>query len=296
MITEAVDRFGTINIAVNNAGIEGTPLSKTADYEESVWDEVIAVNLKGVWLCMKYEIPVMQKFGRGVIVNISSLAGLKGGDAGVAYHASKFGVVGATKAAAPEYAADKIRINAVCPAVIETPMAERAFTDPDRRANAEKMHRVGRFGKVSEVVGYCCLVSVEGFGLYHGDRYSSGWWCQLLMITSACPRLLQSLIEKDLNDMTRIITNFPVVPLILVFLLPSWFGYGQHLYQQPKPLINQDELEKIIGPISTNALAEDIHVLWVYGYDEHHIAGAHDYVKGERPDGWLTEASASGYH
>ena len=110
---------------------------------------------------MKYEIPVMQKFGGGVIVNISSLAGLKGGDAGVAYHASKFGVVGATKAAASEYAADKIRINAVCPAVIETPMAERAFTDPDRRANAEKMHRVGRFGKVSEVVGAIAWLASE---------------------------------------------------------------------------------------------------------------------------------------
>jgi NAD(P)-dependent dehydrogenase (short-subunit alcohol dehydrogenase family) len=101
---------------------------------------VMDVNLKGVWLSMKYEIPVMKKNGGGVIVNISSLAGLKGGDAGVAYHASKFGVVGATKAAAFEYAAENIRINAICPAVIDTPMADRAFTDPDRRANAEKMH------------------------------------------------------------------------------------------------------------------------------------------------------------
>ena len=86
------------------------------------------------------------------IINISSLAGLKGGDAGVAYHASKFGVLGATKSAALEYARDNIRINAVCPAVIETPMAERAFTDPKRRARAERMHPVGRFGKVEEVV------------------------------------------------------------------------------------------------------------------------------------------------
>lgn len=153
MVQQAVDRFGTIDIAINSAGIEGTPLDKTADYSESVWDEVMNVNLKGVWLCMKYQIPVLLKNNGGVIINISSLAGLKGGDAGVAYHASKFGVVGATKAAAVEYAADKIRINAICPAVIQTPMADRAFTDSKRRASAEKMHPVGRFGKVSEVVG-----------------------------------------------------------------------------------------------------------------------------------------------
>lgn len=110
------------------------------------------VNLKGVWLCMKHQIPVMQKNSGGAIINISSLAGLNGGDAGVAYHASKFGVIGATKAAAVEYAREKIRINAVCPAVIETPMAERAFTDPDRRASAAKMHPIGRFGTVNEVV------------------------------------------------------------------------------------------------------------------------------------------------
>ncbi len=153
MIQQGVDQFGAIDIAINNAGIEGTPLNKTADYEETVWDEVMDVNLKGVWLSMKYEIPIMQKNGGGVIINISSLAGLKGGDAGVAYHASKFGVVGATKAAAAEYASDKIRINAICPAVIQTPMADRAFTDPNRRAAAEKMHPVGRFGRVEEVVG-----------------------------------------------------------------------------------------------------------------------------------------------
>lgn len=115
MVNEAIKDFGTIDIAVNNAGIEGTPLAKTADYSEEIWDKVISINLKGVWLCMKYQIPVMLKNGGGSIINISSLAGIKGGDAGVAYHASKFGVVGATKAAAIEYAQQGIRINAVCP-------------------------------------------------------------------------------------------------------------------------------------------------------------------------------------
>ena len=161
MVEKATDHFGTINIAVNNAGIEGTPLDKTADYQESIWDEVMGVNLKGVFLSMKYQIPVMQKNGGGAIVNISSLAGLRGGDAGVAYHASKFGVVGATKAAAVEYAQDKIRINAICPAVIQTPMADRAFTDPNRREKKKKMHPVGRFGKVEEVVNAIAWLTSE---------------------------------------------------------------------------------------------------------------------------------------
>lgn len=161
LIDRAVEEFGTIDIAVNNAGIEGTPLDKTAEYEESVWSEVLDINLTGVFLCMKYELPVMQKNGGGVIVNLSSMAGLRGGDAGIAYHASKFGVVGATKAAAFEYAGDQIRINAICPAVIETPMAERAFQDPDRRARAEKSHAVGRFGKVEEVVGTIAWLSSD---------------------------------------------------------------------------------------------------------------------------------------
>lgn len=152
MVDYTIQRFGKLDIAINNAGIEGTPLDKTADYQEKIWDQVMDINLKGVWLSMKYEIPALLKNGGGCIINISSLAGLKGGDAGIAYHASKFGVVGATKAAAFEYAAQNIRINAVCPAVIETPMAERAFSYEDRRTRAKEMHPVGRFGKVSEVV------------------------------------------------------------------------------------------------------------------------------------------------
>lgn len=153
LMNETISRFGSLDVAINNAGIEGTPLDRTADYSTKVWDEVIGVNLSSVFLSMKYEIREMlnNELG-GCIVNISSLAGLKGGDAGVAYHASKFGVVGATKAAAFEYASSGIRINAICPAVIETPMAERAFTDPMRRSNAEKGHPIGRFGQVSEVV------------------------------------------------------------------------------------------------------------------------------------------------
>lgn len=152
MVDTATNAYGTIDIAVNNAGIEGTPGVKTTDYEEAVWDQVIDVNLKGVWLSMKYEIPVMLKAGKGVIINISSLAGIKAGGAGVGYHAAKFGAVGLTKSAALEYAGDNIRINVICPAVIETPMADRAFDSPAKLEAAVNMHPIGRFGTVDEVV------------------------------------------------------------------------------------------------------------------------------------------------
>lgn len=154
LMAAAVERFGTIDIALNNAGVEGTTGVKTGDYTEDEWDRVIDINLKGVWLCMKYQAPIMVENGGGAIINVSSLAGLKGGRAGVAYHASKFGVIGATKATAIEYAKYKVTVNAICPAVIVTPMAERAFfSDEKRKEQAKYMHPVGRFGTVEEVVG-----------------------------------------------------------------------------------------------------------------------------------------------
>lgn len=162
VIEKGVDYFGGIDIAVNNAGIEGTPDVKTADYEENVWDDVIAINLKGVWLSMKFQLPEMQKRGKGAIVNVASLAGLQGGGAGIGYHAAKFGVVGMTKATALEYAKDNIRVNAVCPAVIETPMADRAFDTTEKRNKAIAMHPVGRLGTTKEVVDtFCWLASDE---------------------------------------------------------------------------------------------------------------------------------------
>jgi NAD(P)-dependent dehydrogenase (short-subunit alcohol dehydrogenase family) len=158
---KGVDYFGGIDIAVNNAGIEGTPDVKTADYEENVWDDVIAINLKGVWLSMKFQLPEMQKRGKGAIVNVASLAGLQGGGAGIGYHAAKFGVVGMTKATALEYAKDNIRVNAVCPAVIETPMADRAFDTTEKRNKAIAMHPVGRLGTTKEVVDTICWLASD---------------------------------------------------------------------------------------------------------------------------------------
>jgi NAD(P)-dependent dehydrogenase (short-subunit alcohol dehydrogenase family) len=161
VVKEGVKHFGGLDIAVNNAGIEGTPGVKTADYDESVWDDVIAINLKGVWISMKYQIPEMQKRGKGVIINVASLAGLQAGGAGIGYHAAKFGVVGMTKATALEYAKENIRVNSVCPAVIETPMADRAFNTEKKLENAIAMHPLGRLGTAKEVANAVCWLASD---------------------------------------------------------------------------------------------------------------------------------------
>jgi len=143
----AATRWGRLDFAVNNAGIEGTPFVNTVDYSIDVWDQVIDVNLKGVFLSMKYEIPHMKTGGS--IVNISSVAGLIGGLGGSAYYASKHGVIGLTRAAAMEYARAGIRVNAVCPAVIQTEMADRFFGG--RGISLGDLHPVGRVGTPEEI-------------------------------------------------------------------------------------------------------------------------------------------------
>jgi len=160
LIVKAVATYGRIDCAHNNAGIEGA-MAMTADYPEDDWDRVIGVNLKGVWLCMKYELPHMLRQGSGAIVNTSSLVGLVGARRMSAYVASKHGVAGLTKTAALEYAKSGIRINAVCPGIIRTPMVERAFlsrhTDlEDRLARAEPIGRLGTPEEVAEAVVWLC--------------------------------------------------------------------------------------------------------------------------------------------
>jgi NAD(P)-dependent dehydrogenase (short-subunit alcohol dehydrogenase family) len=172
LIAACIAKYGGLDYAVNNAGIEGTPFVRAADYEEETWDRVIDINLKGVWLCMKYEIPAMLKRGQGAIVNMSSVAGLKGGGIGVAYHASKHGVIGLTKAAALEYAAKGVRVNAVCPAVVETAMAERAFfQDGDLAAQVTAMHPMGRVGKPGEVAATVLWLCSEGASFVTGHAH-----------------------------------------------------------------------------------------------------------------------------
>lgn len=152
LIEAVICRWRQLDFAFNNAGIEGTPYVPTAEYSENVWDQVLEINLKGVFMSMKYEIPAMLQHRFGVIVNMSSLAGITGGRVGSAYYASKHGVVGITKAAAVEYAGLGIRVNAVCPGVIQTPMAERSFKDEQLKEMLPR-YPMGRFGTVDEVAG-----------------------------------------------------------------------------------------------------------------------------------------------
>lgn len=151
-VTACVEAFGGLDYAFNNAGVEGAGWVKTADYDEGMFRQVIDVNLTGVFLCMKYQIPAMLARGGGAIVNMSSVAGLIGGSVGAAYHASKHGVLGLTKTAALDYARKNIRVNAVCPAVIETDMGKRLFhRDEEMAQYIANLHPVGRIGTPDEV-------------------------------------------------------------------------------------------------------------------------------------------------
>lgn len=170
LVAACVEAFGGLDWAFNNAGIEGTAYVKTADYDEQAFREVIDVNLTGVFLSMKHEIPAMLARGGGAIVNMSSVAGLMGGVVGAAYHASKHGVVGLTKTAALDYAKAGIRVNAVCPAVITTDMARRLFLQ-DRELAKEIMaaHPIGRVGTVEEVANAVVWLCSDQASFITGD-------------------------------------------------------------------------------------------------------------------------------
>ena len=151
LIQKVVERFGRLDIAFNNAGIEGVQAPIVRQSEED-WDRTIAINLKGVWLCLKYEIrQMLRQGGGGAIVNMASTIGLIGTAGVAAYSASKHGVIGLTKTAALENAKSGIRINAVCPGFTETPMADRIFRAPAVRKYVVDCHPIGRFGRPAEI-------------------------------------------------------------------------------------------------------------------------------------------------
>ena len=151
LIQKTITSFGRLDYAFNNAGIEGNS-APVHECSEENWDKTIGINLKGIWLCMKYEIPEMLKHGKGVIINCSSVAGLVGFQGLPAYVASKHGVIGLTKTAALECATLGIRVNAICPGVIQTPMIDR-LTGKKKESIEQftALEPMGRFGLADEI-------------------------------------------------------------------------------------------------------------------------------------------------
>ena len=158
LVQKTVERFHRLDVAFNNAGIEGVWAPIVRQSEED-FDRTISINLKGVWLCLKYEIQQMLTQGSGAIVNMASTTGLVGSVGAGAYSASKHGVIGLTQTAALENAKKGIRINSVCPGFIETPMADRIFRAPGVRKYVLSCHPIGRLGRpadIAEAVLWMC--------------------------------------------------------------------------------------------------------------------------------------------
>jgi NAD(P)-dependent dehydrogenase (short-subunit alcohol dehydrogenase family) len=170
LIRRTVEAYGRLDYAFNNAGIEGPMATNTADHSDEDWGRVIGINLKGVWLCMKHEIPRMLEHRGGSIVNNSSVAGLVGFAGSSAYAASKHGIVGLTKTAALEYAQSGIRVNAVCPGLIRTPMVERYVGgSAETEAQFAAVEPVGRMGSAEEVAEAVVWLCSEATSFVTGD-------------------------------------------------------------------------------------------------------------------------------
>lgn len=180
VIEKTVGQFGRLDFAFNNAGIEGHQ-AVTPDCTEENWNRVIDINLKGVWLCMKYQIAQMLKQGGGSIVNCSSIAGLVGFMGIPAYVASKHGVLGLTKTAALEYAKANIRVNSICPGVIKTPMIDR-FSHGEAQVQKQLIEGepVGRMGQPEEIAAAVLWLSSDqsSFVTGHSLVVDGGWVAQ----------------------------------------------------------------------------------------------------------------------
>lgn len=151
MVEQTLSKFGRLDAAFNNAGVQ-SPIAETADASGEEFDRVNAINLRGIWSCMKYELRHMREQGSGAIVNTSSLGGIVGIAGRAAYHASKHGVLGLTKSAALEYAARGIRINAICPGIIDTPMvADMKNREADAMKELMKEVPIARLGRPEEI-------------------------------------------------------------------------------------------------------------------------------------------------
>jgi NAD(P)-dependent dehydrogenase (short-subunit alcohol dehydrogenase family) len=180
MVAAVLEEYGRLDFAFNNAGISGsTPGLLAADVPEDAFDRVIAVNLRGVWLCMKYEVPAMLANGGGCIVNTASIMGVVSTPTNPAYAASKHGVIGMTKSFALAYAGRGIRVNAVCPGYVDTPMFQRFRADPPLAEQIVARHPIGRLGtaeEIAEAVLWLCSDSssfVTGHALIADGGYTA---------------------------------------------------------------------------------------------------------------------------
>jgi NAD(P)-dependent dehydrogenase (short-subunit alcohol dehydrogenase family) len=169
MVAKTVATFGRLDAAYNNAGVQNS-LAGAADQTREDFDRVTAINLRGVWSCMKYELQQMRKQGNGAIVNCSSIGGILGGAQRGTYHAAKHGVIGLTKSAALEYAPQGIRINTVCPGLIQTPMADKMIEGGQQEALDAMLKTVpvGRLGRPEEIASAVLFLCSDAASLIVG--------------------------------------------------------------------------------------------------------------------------------